>query len=344
MIRVDLRSDTVTHPSPEMRQAMYDAELGDDVYGDDPTVNKLQDRAAEMLGKEAGLFVSSGTQGNLVAVLAQAERGDEVLVGDQCHIMNNEAGGTMVLGSVILYPIKTDEFGFLEPSLIQAAVKPRDYHKPPTRLVTIENTHNASSGRALDAAQMKAMADAGHEKGLNVHLDGARIFNSAVALGVPASDLTEHVDTATFCLSKGLACPIGSIVVGSKNFIQEADRWRKMLGSGMRQVGIVAAAGLVALDSMIDRMQEDHDAARHFASRMAEMKGISVDPEHIQTNIIRFDVPAHTGNAIAARMKEEGVYINGGDSELRIVTHYGVSSEDYEFAISALDRVMKEIA
>lgn len=344
MIRVDLRSDTVTHPSPEMRRAMYEAEVGDDVYGDDPTVNELQDRAAEKLGKEAGLFVSSGTQGNLVSVLAQAQRGDEVLVGDQCHIMNSEAGGTMVLGSVVLYPIKTDDFGFLEPELIQAAVNPRDYHKPPTRLLTVENTHNGSSGRALTPEQMKAMADAGHEKGLNVHLDGARIFNASVALGVPASDLTEHVDTATFCLSKGLSCPIGSVVVGSKDFIEEADRWRKMLGSGMRQVGIVAAAGLVALDSMIDRMQEDHDHARHIASRMAEMKGISVDPERIQTNIIRFGVPAHTGTEIAARLFEEGVYINGGDSDLRIVTHYGVSREDYEFAVSALDRVMKEIA
>jgi threonine aldolase len=344
MIRVDLRSDTVTHPSPEMRKAMYEAELGDDVYGDDPTVNKLQDMAAERLGKEAGLFVSSGTQGNLVAVLAHAQRGDEVLVGDQCHIMENEAGGTMVLGSVILYPIKTDEFGFLEPDLIRAAVKPRDYHKPPTRLLTIENTHNASSGRALNADQMKAMADAAHEKDLSVHLDGARIFNSAVALGVPVSDLTENVESATFCLSKGLACPIGSILVGSKDFIEEADRWRKMLGSGMRQVGIVAAAGIVALDSMVDRMQEDHDSARHIASRMADMKGISVDPEHIQTNIIRFGVPAHTGGQIAARMMEEGVHINGGDSDLRIVTHYGVSKDDYEFAISALDRVMKEIS
>jgi len=344
MIRVDLRSDTVTHPSPEMRKAMYEAELGDDVYGDDPTVNELQQRAADMLGKEAGLFVSSGTQGNLVAVLAQAQRGDEVLVGDQCHIMNSEAGGTMVLGSVVLYPIKTDDFGFLEPELIQAAVKPRDYHKPPTRLLTIENTHNGSSGRALSPEQMKAMADAGHEKGLNVHVDGARIFNAAVALGVPVSKLTENVDTATFCLSKGLSCPIGSIVVGSKDFIEEADRWRKMLGSGMRQVGIVASAGLVALDSMIDRLQEDHDSARHIASRMADMKGISVDPEHIQTNIIRFGVPDHTGDQIAARMKEEGVYINGGDSDLRIVTHYGVSAADYEFAIIALDKVMKEIA
>jgi len=344
MIRVDLRSDTVTHPSPEMRKAMYDAEVGDDVYGDDPTVNHLQERAAELLGKEAGLFVSSGTQGNLVSMLAHAQRGDEILVGDQCHIMNNEAGGSMVLGSIVLYPIKTDEFGFLEPDFIKDAVKPRDYHKPPTRLLAIENTHNASSGRALNPEQMKAMADAGHEKNLSVHLDGARIFNAAVALDVPAADLTEHVDSATFCLSKGLSCPIGSIVVGSEEFIQEADRWRKMLGSGMRQVGIVAAAGLIALDSMVERMQEDHDSARYIATRMAEMKGISVDPEHIQTNIIRFRVPSHTGNQIASRLKEEGVYINGGDSDLRIVTHYGVTNEDYEFAISALDRVMRKLA
>ena len=344
MVRVDLRSDTVTHPSPEMRRAMYEAELGDDVYGDDPTVNQLQERAAELLGKEAGLFVSSGTQGNLVSMLAHAQRGDEVLVGDQCHIMNSEAGGSMVLGSIVLYPIRTDEFGFLEPDLIKDAVKPRDYHKPPTKLLAIENTHNASSGRAINAEQMKAMADAGHEKGLSVHLDGARIFNAAVALDVSVADLTEHVDSVTFCLSKGLSCPIGSIVVGSEGFIQEADRWRKMLGSGMRQVGIIAAAGLVALDSMIERMQEDHDSARHIASRMAEMNGISVDPEHIQTNIIRFKVPPHTGNQIASRLKEEGVYINGGDSDLRIVTHYGVTNDDYEFAISALDRVMREIA
>ncbi|MBI02014.1 MAG: threonine aldolase [Chloroflexi bacterium] len=250
----------------------------------------------------------------------------------------------MVLGSIVLYPIQTDEFGFLNPEYIKEAVKPRDYHKPTTRLLAIENTHNASSGRALDAEQMKAMADAGHEKGLSVHLDGARIFNAAVALDVPVADLTEHVDSVTFCLSKGLSCPIGSIVVGSEGFIQEADRWRKMLGSGMRQVGIIAAAGLVALDSMIERMQEDHDSARHIASRMAEMNGISVDPEHIQTNIIRFKVPPHTGNQIASRLKEEGVYINGGDSDLRIVTHYGVTNDDYEFAISALDRVMREIA
>jgi threonine aldolase len=327
-----------------MRQAMYDAELGDDVYGDDPTVNKLQETAAEMLGKEAGLFVTSGTQGNLVSVLSHTGRGDEVLVGDQCHIMNNEAGGTMVLGGVVLWPIATDEFGFLEPGLISAAVKPRDYHKPPTRLLTIENTHNASSGRALGPSQMKAMADAAHDKGLSVHLDGARVFNAAVALGVPASELTHNVDSATFCLSKGLSCPIGSVVVGSKDFIAEADRWRKMLGAGMRQVGVVAAAGLVALDTMIDRMQEDHDDARHMASRMAEMKGISVDPEHIQTNIIRFDIPAHKGNEIAARMFEEGVFINGGDSDLRVVTHYGVTREDYDFALAAFDRVMKEIA
>jgi len=327
-----------------MRKAMYEAELGDDVYGDDPTTNRLQERAAEMLGKEAGLFVSSGTQGNLVSVLSHAQRGDEVLVGDQCHIMNSEAGGTMVLGGVVLYPIKTDDFGFLEPEIIRAAVKPRDYHKPPTRLLTIENTHNMSSGRAINADQMKAMADAAHEKGLSVHLDGARLFNAAVALNVPASDLTEHVDSATFCLSKGLSCPIGSIVVGSRDFILEADRWRKMLGSGMRQVGVVAAAGLVALDTMIDRMQEDHDHARDMASQMAEMPGISVDPENIQTNLIRFGVPAHKGNEIAARLKEEGVYINGGDSDLRIVSHYGVSGADYDFAMVALDRVMKTIA
>ena len=195
----------------------------------------------------------------------------------------------------------------------------------------------------LDSEQMKAMADAAHEQGLNVHLDGARLFNAAVALNIAASDLTKHVDSATFCLSKGLSCPVGSIIVGSKEFIEEADRWRKMLGSGMRQVGVIAAAGLVALDSMIDRMQEDHDAARYMASRMSEMEGISVDPEHIQTNIIRFGVPLHKGNEISARLFDEGVHVNGGDSDLRVVTHYAISTKDYDFALKAFARVMKTV-
>lgn len=343
MIRVDLRSDTVTHPSPEMRKAMYEAELGDDVYGDDPTVNRLQEKAAEMLGKEAGLFVSSGTQSNLAAVLAQAQRGDEIIVGDQCHIMNNEAGGVSVLGGVTMRPIPTDSQGRLDPDDIRGAVQPRDYHKPRSVLLCIENTHNASSGRAITPEDTKRMADAARERGLRVHMDGARIFNAAVALETPVSALTEDVDTVGFCLSKGLSCPIGSVLCGDKEFIDEANRWRKILGGGMRQVGVVAAAGIVALDTMVDRMADDHSNARRLAIGLAEVKGIRLNPENIQTNIVRFGVPSGKGGEIAERLKAEGVHINGGGSELRMVTHYGVDSEDIDFTLAATRTVMAAV-
>ena len=343
-IRVDMRSDTVTKPSPEMRKAMYEAEVGDDVYGDDPTVNRLQEKAAEMLGKEAGLFVTSGTQGNLISVLAQAQRGDEIILGDMCHIFNSEAGGVSVLGSVVMYPIKTDRHGVLAPELIHAAVKPRDYHKPPTRLLCIENTHNNTSGQAVTPEATKMMADAARAHNLRVHLDGARLFNAAVSLGVPVTDLTADVDTATFCLSKGLSCPIGSVLVGDADFIEEAGRWRKILGAGMRQVGIVAAAGLVALDTMVDRMAEDHVNAKKLAEGLAELPGILLNPDEIQTNIVRFGVPAGSGNKIAAMLKEQGVYINGGDAELRMVTHYGIDAEDVDFSLVAMQKVMSEVA
>lgn len=343
-IRVDLRSDTVTKPSPEMRKAMYEAEVGDDVYGDDPTVNKLQEKAAEMLGKEAGLFVASGTQGNLIAVLAQAQRGDEIILGDMCHIFNSEAGGVSVLGGVVMFPVKTDRHGILAPDLIEAAVKPRDYHKPPTKLLCIENTHNNTSGQPITPAATRIMASAARKHNLNVHLDGARLFNAAVALNVDVKELTAPVDTATFCLSKGLSCPIGSVLVGSREFIEEAGRWRKILGTGMRQVGIVAAAGLVGLDSMVERMAEDHENAKKLAEGLAEIKGIALDPESIQTNLVRFGVPAHTGDKIASLVKEEGVYMNGGDSDLRFVTHYGVDSEDIDFVLIAMRKVMEKVS
>jgi threonine aldolase len=322
---------------------MYEAEVGDDVYGDDPTVNRLQEKAAGMLGKEAGLFVTSGTQGNLVSVLAQAGRGDEILVGDMCHIFNNEAGGASVLGGVVMYPVKTDRFGVLDPGLIEAAIKPRDYHKPPTRLLCIENTHNGTSGQAITPEATRAMAEAAHNRGLRVHLDGARIFNAAVALEVDVKELTGPVDTTTFCLSKGLSCPIGSVVVGDADFIAEATRWRKMLGSAMRQVGIIAAAGIVALDSMVDRMAEDHANARRLAEGLAELEGIALDPSVIRTNIVRFGVPAHSGNKIAKLLKDEGVHINGGDADLRMVTHYGVDSEDVDFTLVAMRNVMADV-
>ena len=333
---IDLRSDTVTHPSEQMRRAMYDAELGDDVYGDDPTVNRLQEQSAALLGKEAGLFVASGTQGNLVSVLSHAARGDEVLVGDQCHVFNNEAGGASVLGGLVLYPIATNRFGELEPELIAAAVKPHDYHRPRTRLLCIENTHNASSGRALDRAQTATMVDAARAAGLAVHLDGARLFNAAVALGVPAAELSADVDSVTFCLSKGLSCPVGSVVCGSREFIAEATRWRKMLGAGMRQVGVLAAAGLVALETMIERLAEDHANAGALARGLARFEAIELDPDLIQTNIVRFGIPSGRGMEIAAELRRGGVMINAGVAELRMVTHYGITAADITATIEAM--------
>ena len=340
---IDLRSDTVTHPSREMRRAMYDAELGDDVYGDDPTVNRLQERMAALLGKEAGLFVASGTQGNLVSVLAQTRRGEEILLGDQSHIFEHEAGGASVLGGVVLFPLPTNRCGELAPEAITAALKPDDYHCPRTRLLCIENTHNASSGRALDRVQIAAMTGAARAAGLGVHLDGARLFNAAVALETPAAELAAGADSVTVCLSKGLACPVGSVVCGGRDFIAEATRWRKILGAGMRQVGVLAAAGLVALDTMIERLADDHHHARVLAEGLAQINGVQVDAEMIQTNIVYFGVPAGTGHRVAAELRERGVLINPGDSELRMVTHLGIERGDIEAALRATEQALAAV-
>ena len=338
--RVDLRSDTVTTPSPEMRRAIHDAPVGDDVYGDDPSVNELEDKAAKMLGKEAGLFVTSGTQGNLVSMLAHCERGDEVLVGDRSHIFSSEAGGASVLGGLFLYPIKTDRFGFLEPDIIHQATNPQDYHVPPTKLLCIENTHNQSSGQPLTVEQTKAMADAARAGGMNVHIDGARLFNAAIALNTDPADLVAPADSATFCLSKGLACPIGSVVVGSQDFIHRARRWRKMLGAGMRQVGIVAAAGIYALDNMIQRLQEDHQNAKKLAQGLAELPGITVNPQDVHTNIIYFQIPPGTGQTIAQNLKKHGILVNPGDPTMRMVTHHGITTEDINYTLNTLTRIV----
>ncbi len=340
MIKVDLRSDTVTHPSPDMKKAMYEAELGDDVYGDDPTVNRLQEIAAELLGKEAGLFVSSGTQGNLTSLLAHATRGEGVIVGDQSHIYNNEAGGASALGGINLRSIPIDGAGRLDLDAMRDAAAPGDYHKYPIKVVAFENTQNATGGVAISPADTARLVDAARDANLKIHLDGARIFNAAVALGVAPSALTEGVDSVTFCLSKGLSCPVGSVVVGSHDFIDEANRWRKMLGGGMRQLGVVAAAGIVALDVMINRMAEDHTNARKLAEGLAELPGVAIDLDSVQTNIVRFDLPAGNGREMAAAMFEDGVYINPGGVAMRMVTHYGVDSEDIDITLLAAKRAL----
>lgn len=338
-VRVDLRSDTVTLPSSEMRQAMANARVGDDVYRDDPTVNELEARAAELLGKEAGLFVTSGTQGNLVSLLSHTDRGHEALVGDRSHIFTNEAGGASVLGSIFLQPLPTDANGRLQPDDIVAAIKPDDYHQPHTKLLCVENTHNATSGQPIDSSEMSEMASVARDGGLKVHVDGARLFNAAVALGEPAADLIADADSATFCLSKGLSCPIGSVVVGDVAFIDRARRWRKMLGAGMRQVGVIAAAGLYALDHMIDRLADDHANASKLAHGLADIDGIGIDPTRVKTNIVYFDIPPGTGREIADRMRERGILMNAGDPVMRMVTHYGVESEDIDYALIAMSEI-----
>ena len=340
--RVDLRSDTVTLPSPEMRQAMANARVGDDVYRDDPTVNELESRAAELLGKEAGLFVTSGTQGNLVSLLSHTDRGHEALVGDRSHIFTNEAGGASVLGSIFLQPLPTDANGRLQPDDIVAAIKPDDYHQPHTKLLCVENTHNATSGQPIDSAEMAEMAGAAREGGLKVHVDGARLFNAAVALGEPAANLIADADSATFCLSKGLACPIGSVVVGDAAFVDRARRWRKMLGAGMRQVGIIAAAGLYALDNMIVRLADDHANASKLAHGLANIDGIGIDPTRVKTNIVYFDIPAGTGREIADKLRERGIMVNAGDPVMRMVAHYGVESEDVDYTLIAMSEIFDD--
>ena len=341
---IDLRSDTVTLPTPAMRQAMYAAEVGDDVYGDDPTVLRLQETAAAMLGKEAGLFVTAGTQGNLVSILAQVARGEEILVGDSSHVQVNEAGGASVLGGVVIAPLPAAADGGFEPQQVTAAVKGSDYHQPRTRLLCLENTHNASSGRASDRSPHSASwPRPAMPLGLRVHLDGARLFNAAVACGVSAAELAAEVDSVTFCLSKGLACPVGSVVCGKRAFIAEATRWRKMLGSGMRQVGVLAAPGLVALETMIDRLADDHANARRLAYGLAEIDGLELDPAAIETNIVRFGVPAGSGFEIADRLRAAGVLINPGQSDLRMVTHYGIAADDVDATLQAMRQVMAAV-
>lgn len=339
MREVDLRSDTVTHPSPEMRRAMYEAELGDDVYGEDPTLNALEAKAAERLGKEAAVFVASGTMGNLVSVLSHAQRGDEIILGNKAHIFRSEAGGASALGGVSFHTIPNDSRGMLDLDDIQAAVRPNDPHMPRTALVCLENTQNMCGGATLTQDDMKAVADVAHANGIPVHVDGARIFNAAVSLEAPVSELVKDVDSLTFCLSKGLSCPIGSIIVGSEDYIMEARRWRKMVGGSMRQVGVIAAAGLVALDSMVERLAEDHSNARKLANGLAEIPGISIEPDSLPTNLVFFDVEREDREELHRRLVERGVKGGGGQKRWRYVTHYGITESDIDYTLETVREV-----
>jgi threonine aldolase len=339
---VDLRSDTVTKPTPAMRRAMAEAEVGDDVFGEDPTVNRLEEMAAERLGKEAGLFVASGTMGNLVSLLAQCGRGDEVILGDQAHTFYYEQGGIAALGGIHPRPLPNQPDGTLDLDQIEAAIRPDNVHFPRTRLIALENTHNRCFGSPLSVEYMRAVGTLARRHGLKVHVDGARLFNAAVALGVEARELVADADSVTFCLSKGLAAPVGSVVCGTREFIAEARRARKVVGGGMRQAGILAAAGIVALTEMVDRLAEDHVNARRLAEGLANMTGISIELDRVKTNMIYFTVTnGMSASELAERLEAEGVRVLPiGPRQLRAVTNYHVTAEDIEYTLGVFQRAL----
>lgn len=339
---VDLRSDTVTQPTPEMREAIANASLGDDVFGEDPTVNRLEAMAAEKLGKEAAVLVSSGTQGNLTAILSHCQRGDEVILGNKSHSYLYEAGGVSAFGGVHVRTVPTSEEGSLDPLDIEGAIRPENQHFPHTALVCMENTHNLTGGRPIGLEKIGPITKVAEAHELPMHLDGARLFNASVALGVEAKELTGPFDSVTFCLSKGLSCPVGSVLCGSEEFIYKARRIRKALGGSMRQAGIIAAAGILALETMIERMAEDHSNARAIAEGLAEIPGLRLDLERVQTNMIMVDVDKEfTDGGVTAALEEKGVLaLDRGGGNLRLVTHYGIDEADVGQTVEAFRSIM----
>ncbi len=341
---IDLRSDTVTLPTPSMREAIYRAELGDDVFGEDPTTNRLEEMAAERMGKEAALLVASGTMGNLVCTLTHCKRGEEVILGDRSHTFLYEAGGMSTLGGIHPHTTSNQPDGTMRLEDIEGAIRGDNVHFPRTRLICIENTHNRCSGSALTSEYIDSVAALAKEHGLSVHLDGARIFNAAVALGIDVKELTANVDSLSFCLSKGLSAPVGSVVCGSSEFIAEARRARKVLGGGMRQAGVIAAAGIKALEEMVDRLAMDHENAQRLAEGIASINGLSIELAKVQTNIIYFELDEDRmmpKEMVTELNKKEVKLLAVGPNRLRAVTHYGITAGDIDLTVKALGEVMK---
>ena len=338
---VDLRSDTVTHPTPQMRKAMYEAEVGDDVYREDPTIIKLEELGAQMTGKEAGLFVASGTMGNQIAVMAHTKKSDEVICETESHIFYYEVGGIACLSGAQPRPI-TGANGILTADQIKSVIRGNDVHAPDTGLICLENTHNRAGGTCYTLENLEAIAQLATAHALPVHMDGARIFNAAVALGVSAAEIAYHTQTVQFCMSKGLGAPVGSLLTGSKDFINKSRRFRKMVGGGMRQAGILAAAGLVALTHMVDRLAEDHRHARILGEELANM-GLKVDLSTVQTNIVIFDVSptGKTAKVFADQLRSGGIKVNEfGEYKIRMVTHYGISRKDIDYTLAVVARII----
>jgi threonine aldolase len=338
---IDLRSDTVTRPGDGMRRAMASAEVGDDVYGEDPSAVRLQERAAELLGKEAALFVPTGTMANQLALLCHCERGNEVLVGEGAHCMLYESGAGAAWAQVQFNVVGRG--GLFTADEMLAAVKPPEYHFPQTRLCALENTHNRAGGKVFPQAEVERIAQAAHGRGIAVHIDGARIWNASIATGISTKLLASPADTVSACFSKGLGAPVGSVLAGSRALIQRAHRYRKMLGGGMRQVGVLCAAALYALDHHVARLAEDHQNARRLAEGLAELPGIALDPFQVETNIVIFDLRAVPAPEFVQRAAAAGVRINAiSPTRIRAVTHLDVSARDIESALSALAPLARE--
>ena len=340
---VDLRSDTLTMPSPQMREVMAKAPVGDDVYGEDPSIHALEERAAELTGKEAAVFVASGTMGNLLGVLALARSGQEIIADADSHIFLAEGGGAAALGGIQIRPL-TSEAGVMAASEVEAAIRPTDdYHQPLTRAICVENTHNHAGGVCWPLEDLQALRDVADRHHLSIHLDGARLFNAATALGVPATAITRYSDTVTFCVSKGLAAPVGSVLCGTAEAIDTARRWRKMVGGGWREAGALAAAGSFALEHNMDRLADDHRNARTLAEGLAEMPGVEVDLERVQTNLVFLELTRRPAAAFLEACAKDGVLGGGGGRRVRFVTHFGIDAADIQHTLrvcaAALDGV-----
>jgi threonine aldolase len=338
---IDLRSDTVTMPTPEMRQAMATAPLGDDVFGDDPMVNELEQLAASMLGKEAALFLPSGTMGNVVGVAVNTSLGEEMIADADSHVYLYETAGAAVIAGVQIRPVATDA-GVMTPSQIEAAVRPRDdFHQPITGAISFEDTHNRHGGVVWPLQDLRAASKTARSQGLRVHLDGARIFNASVASRTDVADIAACGDTVTFCLSKGLGCPAGSVFCGSADSVEQGRRWRKRLGGAMRQAGVIAATGLIALRTMVDRLAEDHANARTLAEGLAELPGVRCDLSRVHTNLVFFDLDRMTGAEFEEECKRRGLLGGAtGPHRVRFVTHYGITAEDIQSTLKICEQVL----
>ena len=342
---IDLRSDTVTVPNKDMRKAMYDSEVGDDVYGEDPTVNKLQEIASEITGKEDSLLVSSGTMGNLVSLLTLTNRGEEIILGNKCHVYAWEGSGVSIYGGISMKIINNNDDGSFDLNELSASINPLDDHKPKTSTICIENTHNQCGGSPLTLDFIENVNLIAKKNNLKIHMDGARLFNASAAQRKSVKDIVGNIDSVTFCLSKGLSCPIGSIISGSKSFITEARRWRKSIGGGMRQAGVIAAAGIYALNNMVDRLEEDNMNAKNLAIGLSKMPEIIIDTEYVKTNILRFELTDKINlNEFESELKKEGIIFNSSYGSIRMVTHYGIVSKDIDKVIETTTKVVKNLS